>query len=72
MNLRSYSALLNHDRTRLWRMIIAARTRLAWIVPLTRPPGLAGRVWLIVGALITASGWVVISILPLPCLGRRE
>src|SRR5262245_19046898 len=28
--------------------------------------GLAGRVWLIVGALIAASGWVVISILPLP------
>jgi hypothetical protein len=28
--------------------------------------GLAGRVWLIGGALIAASGWVVISILPLP------
>ena len=28
--------------------------------------GLAGRLWLIVGALIAASGWVVISVLPLP------
>ena len=28
--------------------------------------GLAGRVWLIGGALIAASGWVIISILPLP------
>ena len=28
--------------------------------------GLAGRLWLIVGALIAASGWVVISLLPLP------
>ena len=28
--------------------------------------GLAGRIWLIVGALIAASGWVVISVLPLP------
>ena len=28
--------------------------------------GLAGRLWLIVGALIAASGWAVISVLPLP------
>lgn len=28
--------------------------------------GLTGRLWLIVGALIAASGWVVISVLPLP------
>ena len=28
--------------------------------------GLAGRLWLIVGALIAAGGWVVISVLPLP------
>ena len=28
--------------------------------------GLAGRLWLIVGALMAASGWAVISVLPLP------
>lgn len=28
--------------------------------------GFAGRLWLIVGALIAASGWAVISVLPLP------
>jgi hypothetical protein len=30
------------------------------------PEGLAGRFWLIVGALIAASGWVAVSLLPMP------